>query len=273
MKKIIGIILVIIISMSFIGCDIVDKYIDYSKKGKVICTIDNEDGTQFIYNGTKYIVLNEIIDNENIGEWVGYIQKYIVMDSNYKVLKEKDITSKVIKDLKEIAEGVENEAKYIVPYNNVYTIKGNQNYNELIVIANGKLHKAIPSGNVKDNSLIIKFETIDNEGSNANDNFTINPNNCTQILSGEKTYQITNKTIDSGKLGEYLGIIPKSITFDNNTKKEIVKSELMKVELEPKELSKQQRITWNYGTIYNIKENNNATAVEINNKYYLAEIS
>ena len=269
MKKIVGIILVMIISMSFIGCGIVDKYIDYSKKGKVICTINNEDGTQFIYNGIKYTVLNEIIDNENIGEWVGYIQKYVVMDSNCKVLKEKEITSKVIKDLKEIAEGVENEAKYIVPYNNVYTIKGNQNYNELIVIANGKLHKAITSRNVTDNSLIIKFETIDNEGNNV----TINPNNCTQILSGEKTYQITNKTIDSRKLGEYLGIMPESITFDNNTKREIPKSELMKVELEPKELSKQQRITWNYGKIYSIKENNNTIAVEINNKYYLAEIS
>ena len=67
--------------------------------------------------------------------------------------------------------------------------------------------------------------------------------------------------------------MPESITFDNNTKREIPKSKLMKVELEPKELSKQQRITWNYGKIYSIKENNNTIAVEINNKYYLAEIS
>ena len=60
--------------------------------------------------------------------------------------------------------------------------------------------------------------------------FTINTQNYTQLLCGDKVYQITDETVPYENIGEYIDIIAESYTFDNDTKLQISKEELYHID-------------------------------------------
>ena len=97
--------------------------------------------TQFTYKGDSFTILDDTLSNSELGEWVGYIRKLAVIDSNGKILLQQDTEKATFKTLADIADS-KPDAAYIIPFLNVYTVKDG-NTQELIVDVNGGYHKAI----------------------------------------------------------------------------------------------------------------------------------
>lgn len=261
MKKTITSILMLLLCFVMTACIQVNKLISKQRADKEKCTLNQADARRFNYKDTEYLILADTVDNSELGEWVGYIQKLAVLDQSYRVLEEQAIEL-ALPDLKDIS----HETTFIVPFNNVYLYQEDQ----LIIDVNGNSHVAIPADK-SSGRLAISYTKVNTSPGGT---ISINPDNCTQLLYGEKIYQITEIPVDAEKIEQYLGIIAREITFDAVTKREISQSDLKTIEIAPGELSAQNRAQWSYMEVYTIQgiDPGSTFAVEINNQYVQAVV-
>lgn len=271
-KMILLVVAILLMGASMTGCSVLEKGIDEYSKDKEECVLNTDNVTQFTYKGDSFTILDDTLSNSELGEWVGYIRKLAVIDSNGKILLQQDTEKATFKTLADIADS-EPDAAYIIPFLNVYTVKDG-NTQELIVDANGGYHKAILNSSVTDKDTIFRYNQ---KVEAAEGDFTINTQNCTQLLCGDKVYQITDETVPDENIGEYIGeyidIIAESYTFDSETKLQIPKEELYHIDWSGKEKSSQKREQWTIGGIYEIldKDRTDSVAVEVNSEYRVAK--
>ena len=268
-KMILLVVAILLMGASMTGCSILEKGIDEYSKDKEECVLNTDNVTQFTYKGDSFTILDDTLSNSELGEWVGYIRKLAVIDSNGKILLQQDTEKATFKTLADIAD-LEPDAAYIIPFLNVYTVKAG-NTQELIVDANGGYHKAILNSSVTDKDNIFRYNQKVEAA--AEGDFTINTQNCTQLLCGDKVYQITDETVPDENIGEYIDIIAESYTFDSETKLQIPKEELYHIDWSGKEKSSQKREQWTIGGIYEIldKDRTDSVAVEVNSEYRVAK--
>lgn len=268
-KMILLVVAILLMGASMTGCSVLEKGIDEYSKDKEECVLNTDNVTQFTYKGDSFTILDDTLSNSELGEWVGYIRKLAVIDSNGKILLQQDTEKATFKTLADIADS-KPDAAYIIPFFNVYTVKDG-NTQELIVDVNGGYHKAILNSFVTDKDTIFRYNQ--KTEATAEGEFTINTQNCTQLLCGDKVYQITDETVPYENIGEYIDIIAESYTFDNDTKLQIPKEELYHIDWSGKEKSSQKREQWTIGGIYEIldKDRTDSVAVEVNSEYRVAK--
>lgn len=268
-KMILLVVAILLMGASMTGCSVLEKGIDEYSKDKEECVLNTDNVTQFTYKGDSFTILDDTLSNSELGEWVGYIRKLAVIDSNGKILLQQDTEKATFKTLADIADS-KPDAAYIIPFLNVYTVKDG-NTQELIVDVNGGYHKAILNRFVTDKDTIFRYNQ--KTEATAEGEFTINTQNCTQLLCGDKVYQITDETVPYENIGEYIDIIAESYTFDNDTKLQIPKEELYHIDWSGKEKSSQKREQWTMSGIYEIlhKDRTDSVAVEVNSEYRVAK--
>lgn len=229
------------------------------------CTVNNinknnsieiKEITKILLNGKEYTILSNIVEEKDLGNLIAPIQKYVVLDTNKKIIDIIDFNN--LDKIKEKA--------YLIQFSNIYSIK-NFEYDTIAVNINNKFYKAVYSENISNLDEVITLDNFNNIKT-----ISINIEDCTQIIYGDKIYQITNEIISNKNLDEYLGILGKNILYDKNTKKPILKENLKHLDILGSD--KQQRVNWIYGDVYSIKgvSIENSVAVKINNKYYLANV-
>ena len=140
-KMILLVVAILLMGASMTGCSVLEKGIDEYSKDKEECVLNTDNVTQFTYKGDSFTILDDTLSNSELGEWVGYIRKLAVIDSNGKILLQQDTEKATFKTLADIADS-KPDAAYIIPFLNVYTVKDG-NTQELIVDVNGGYHKAI----------------------------------------------------------------------------------------------------------------------------------
>lgn len=270
-KMILLVVAILLMGASMTGCSVLEKGIDEYSKDKEECVLNTDNVTQFTYKGDSFTILDDTLSNSELGEWVGYIRKLAVIDSNGKILLQQDTEKATFKTLADIADS-KPDAAYIIPFLNVYTVKDG-NTQELIVDVNGGYHKAILNRFVTDKDTIFRYNQ--KTEATAEGEFTINTQNCTQLLCGDKVYQITDETVPYENIGEYIDIIAESYTFDNDTKLQIPKEKLYHIDWSGKEKSSQKREQWTIGGIYEIlhKDRTDSVAVEVNSEYRWQNVS
>lgn len=216
-----------------------------------------------------YVILNDTVANSDLGEWVGYIHKLLVVDEQGNLLEQVDSDKKLANEIVRISQKYTSEV-YTVSYLNIYNTKDND-LDTLIVDVNGSFHRAVLANKITDNVNLIQFSNIGNPLHSQK--FTISKENCTQLIKGEIVYQITDEIISSDQLGSYLDILAKSILFDMNTKQPISKEEQNRIDWTGENSKHIQRINWVYKTIYTINRTDpeTAVAVNINNEYHVAK--
>lgn len=268
-KTLLLILTILLASASMTGCSVLEKGIEKYSKDKEKCVLNTDNVTQFTYKGDSYTILDDTLSNSELGEWVGYIRKLAVIDLNGKILFQQDTEKATFKTLADIAD-TEPNAAYIIPFLNVYMVKDG-NTQELIVDTNGGYYKAILNSSVTDNDVIFRYDqqTVASMGRE----FTINAQDCTQLLCGDRVYQITDETVPYENIGEYLDIIAESYIFDSNTKLQIPKKDLYHIDWSGKKQSAQKREQWSIGDIHEIlnKDKSGFVAVEINSEYRVAK--
>ena len=267
-RTLIFILSAVLLSGLLSGCSLVSQKIEQYSSDKEECSLNSDNVTQFTYKENSYTILDDTVSKEDLGNWVGYIRKLAVIDAKGKILVQQDTEKTTIRTLADIADKEPN-AFTVIPFLNVYESKDSTEKG-LIVDANGGYHKAILSDSITDSDNV--FDYSKQQSTTSSEGFSVNPQNCTQLISADKVYQITDKTVPDEQIGEYLDVIAQSFVFDKETKLEIPKEDLLKMDWDGNSSSKQQRDSWAYGQVRAIQNTDisNSVAVEINSEYRIA---
>lgn len=249
------------------GCSVVQDQIKENSSDKEQCILDEENVTKFTYRNKCYIILDDTVANENLGEWVGYIRKLAVVDENGKILMQEYIEDATFHTLADISDNAPN-AKYIIPFLNVYAVPNDASY--LIVDVNGGYHKAIPSKQLTDTDSVFDYKSAAEKSTG---DYNINPQNATQVISGDRIYQVTSEIVEKDQLGSYLDVMAKKVTFNADTKIPLTKEELNKIDWAGNSTG-QKRESWFYVDVCVISgtDTQEAIAVKVNNQYYIAKV-
>lgn len=268
-KKVLLISVILLIGVGMTGCSVLEKGMEEYCKDKDECVLNTDNVTQFSYRGDSYTILDDMLSNSELGDWVGYIRKLVVTDSNGKILLQQDTEKATFKTLADIIDS-EPEAAYIIPFLNVYTVKDG-NLQVLIVDVNGGYHKAIRSTSISDSDDIFHYDNQQTETEGGE--FTVNPKDCTQLICGDKVYQITEETITNEYVGEYLDIIAEAYTFDTDTKLKVPKEDLYRIDWFGTGEDTREYEQWTLGEICKISgvDIADSVAVEVNTEYRLAK--
>jgi len=259
---VIGVIGVMMLT-SFVGCDAKKEYLKNQDKEE--CTLVENDATKFKYDDKEYTILNETVDEDKCGSWVGFIQKYAAIDKDYNIVKKVDIETNAVSTAKEIAKDTK-DASFYVPYMNVYKKDDN-----VYIDVDNAYHKTVLSKDVKDSDKKIAFTENKKKEENASNNVEVNKNDVKKINYKGKTYKITNEKVNEDKKGDFIGSISQTITYDKETGKRLSKDDLSKVDVDGDGVSKQKRESIEYGLLYAVKGDKNSIAVEVNNDLVYAK--
>ncbi len=255
---------VFIVIISLAGCSLGDKIEKYSAN-KEHCFLNTENVTQFSYMGADYTILDDTVPNGGLGEWIGYIRRLAAVDETGKILFQDSMQTAAFQTPADHA-AIAQKTAYIIPFLNVYAAPNTDDY--LIVDVNGGYHKAIRSEKVKDTDPVFDFKSAPS----VTGKFEIDPENATRLICGGAVYQVTSEPVSADKLGSYIDIIAKSVTFDTETKRPLSKNHLNKLDLTGKSAG-QGREMWFYAVVYEIygTDKKEAVAVKINNCCYIAK--
>lgn len=264
-KMIMALLFSFVLWISLAGCSLQDKIEEYSRD-KEQCYLNPENITQFFYKENTYTILEDIVSNGKLGEWIGYIRQFAVIDETGTLLLQENMELATFPSFADLAAKTP-EAAYIIPFLNVYMPPNTDTY--LIVDVNGNYHRAVISETVTETDKIFHYKKIKQS---ITGKFEINPQNATQLLCDGAIYQVTSDTISDSELGSYIDILAKSVTFDMKTKIPFTKENLSKIDWYGKTAG-QQREQWFYTDIYEIygTDRAEAVAVQINNCYYVAK--
>ncbi len=261
------IIFIITLSIILSACSIIDNKISALNNEIPKWEINKDNGTQVIYDNKFYQIIRGEIDKNEIGKLIGRIGKIAILDGNYQLIGQEVLN---VSNFFDIGVNLEEESKYIVPFQNIYESQNEKNSDIVIVDVNGKYHKAISIDKKIQSNMAIEFEDIYLKFRNG---FKLNKENYNQILNGDKIYLITKEVVDIENLDLLLDAINKTKIIDIKTGRKIDKSESKKIEIIPDKLSSQERKYIEFGDIYSIKNMNidEFVAIKINEEYRLAK--
>ncbi len=262
-KKYFTIFFLMMFCITLTGCGIIQDKIEENFSDKEECVLNTDNVTQFTFMSDSYTILEDTYYNESIGEWVGYIRKVAAVNEDGKILEQNDMDKSIF----DFREGIDDNA-IVISFLNVYTASDDSDY--LIVDVNNDHHKAIPTEKITTQDTIFDFTSLKQDS--LSNQFKINPDNATQLICDGVIYQVTSETVSDSELGNYLTVIAEQITFDSDTKKSLSTDELNSIDWFGE--NSQKRDSWFYKDIYEISgiSVTDAVAVNINYKYYKAEV-
>jgi len=232
------------------------------------CIIDAQQAFKLIFKGEQYVILEEKAEENAVGKKIGAIQKYIALDSEYRVLSEQQASTNPVKDLIKLKQSSKGAISYKL-FLNVYESKVSQD--EIIIEVEDAFHVAKHENEISDEDKKIQLlADLDDEMLE----IEINPNDCTQLIVGNQRYQITKEKVDQSKIGEYMYMLAEARTFNVKDGKPLSKADLGKLKVLPGEDEQGERVVWTYGAVYNTLETleDSVLYVEINDAYMIAKL-
>ena len=135
---------------------IIKKVMHYPIKDKIVCKVNAKNATQISYKEVIYQISNVSLDMSKIGGWNGIINRVAVIDKKDCILKQKEIDSSAQLTINDMRENLPKDAKFIVSFLSVCSIKGTDNKEAIAVQVNNKFYKAIPVGDASTDKTAIK---------------------------------------------------------------------------------------------------------------------
>lgn len=249
------------------GCSAPEKELEQRMKDKEECTLEMEDDIRVTYDGNAYVILKETAQKEEVGTWVGYIQKLVGVEKTGKVL----FCEELLQGLDKMAE-LDQSADLVVTFLNVYRTREEEK-DVLLVDVNGNYQKAVTEELLEDGGEPLLVADLLDSYETAGD-FAVNQENATQLVCGEAVYQVTDEEVSPDQLGAYLDCIAQRVTFDSDTKEIIASGELGRIDWTGEEEAKRGRTVWLYTDVYEIQgtEKTSMVAVRVNGDYRVAKI-
>ncbi|MBZ9607491.1 NisI/SpaI family lantibiotic immunity lipoprotein [Clostridium estertheticum] len=136
---------------------IIKKVMHYPIKDKIICKVNVKNATQISYKEVTYQISNVSLDQSKIGGWNGIINQVAVVDKNNCILKQKEIDSSAQLTIKDMKENIPKDAKFIVSFLSVCSIKDVDTKDAIAVQVDNNFYKAIPVGSASTDKTVIKL--------------------------------------------------------------------------------------------------------------------
>lgn len=165
----------IIFLATFTSCSSLQEKINESSNNKFECTLNDNNVTEFTYRSENYTILNDYVDDKNLGNWVGFIRKLVAVDDNGKILVSEDIEHADFRSLRDLNDRAPN-AVVLISFLNCYASSDDNSF--LIVDANGAYYKAIPTNKLSKQDVIFDFKASVDKFTTE---ITINPEKNTDI--------------------------------------------------------------------------------------------
>ncbi|MBU3130165.1 NisI/SpaI family lantibiotic immunity lipoprotein [Clostridium tagluense] len=124
---------------------IIKKVRTYEIKDKIVCRVNAKNATQISYKEVTYQISNVSLNQSKIGGWNGIIDRVAVLDKKNCILSQKEIDSSATLTINDMMENLPKDAKFIVSFQNVCSIKGTDNKEAIAVQINNSFYKAIPA--------------------------------------------------------------------------------------------------------------------------------
>ncbi|HEM2868469.1 TPA: NisI/SpaI family lantibiotic immunity lipoprotein [Streptococcus suis] len=237
MRKILFSLVVLIGICTLVACRLVaNKTIEFH----------DQSFNQFTYKGNDYTIMNQIVDENDLGTVKESFFKTLVIDRN----SQKVVTKS-------------NSDTVSLAYSGLYNFSDG-----LAISINDSYYKVSLSSDVQSNNEMLSLEEFNNNS--AGGELAIDPSDCRIVKFNNKKFRISSDIVSDDKLKEFLGVIADSKTFILNTGQEISKSELNKIDYSGSN-SNEKREVWDYGEVYLLAEEG-TIAVEINNEFRIARI-
>ncbi|HEL0601838.1 TPA: NisI/SpaI family lantibiotic immunity lipoprotein [Streptococcus equi subsp. zooepidemicus] len=201
---------------------------------------------QFTYKGNDYTIMNQIVDENDLGALKESFFKTLVIDTN---------TQKIIRK--------SNSDTISLAYTGLYNLNDG-----LAISVNNSYYKVSLSSDLKSKNEMLSLEVFKNNS--AGGKLAIDSSDCRIVKFNNRKFRISSEVVSDDKLKELLGVIADSKTFILDTGKEIPKSELNKIDYFGSN-SDEDREVWDYGEVYSL-DKKDVIAVEINAEYRIAYI-
>lgn len=200
---------------------------------KVKCTIKAEDMITISYKDKEYVVLDEEISANDLGDWVGYIYQNI--------------------------SGV--------MFATVYQYEEDESF--IVVAADNLFYRAIEKDKLTvDRVVLIIEESKQLPETNGQQKISVNAADVTEVIYGDKVYRITEEKVDREQLGNFIASIAKYMVYDMVNLTEIEQEEYAKIDWDGGDNGRYAvRV---YGNVYHIKDTEDKLGVEVNGVYYIA---
>ena len=237
MRKILFSLVVLIGICTLVACRLVDN--------KTI-ELHDQSFNQFTYKGNDYTIMNQIVDENDLGTVKESFIKTLVIDKK---------TQKVISK--------SNSDTISLSYNGLYNFSDG-----LAISINDSYYKVSLSSDVKSNNEMLNLEKFKNNS--VDGNLSVDSSDCRIVKFNNRKFHISSEIVSDDKLKEFLGVIADLKIFILNTGQEIPKSELNKIDYFGSNSDEKIEV-WDYGEVYLLAEEG-TIAIEINNEYRIARI-
>ena len=127
--------------------------------GERVWTVDSENAARVFRDGTVYRVTGASVEASRLGGWVGVVKTAVVLDEHGTVLKSRKLDRPVRETVLSLEEDLPPGARVIVPFQNVYTVKGEEEEDAVAVgIGNNDFYRAVPEDAVSGADAAIDYE-------------------------------------------------------------------------------------------------------------------
>lgn len=136
----------------------IEQISQYKNRNKTVCTVNPRNGTQVVYEGRTYQILNEHVPDSQIGGWNGVFRKIAILDDHLRVIKEMKSDVDCTSRINELKSNPPRGMKYIVVYFNEFSIKRTDERNAIAVNLDSGTYKAVPVNGISKNEAVVQLK-------------------------------------------------------------------------------------------------------------------
>lgn len=206
-------------------------------EGKEKCSVSISDNITITYDKEAYVILTEEVPKDTVGAWVGYVNENIsgAMFSTVYLDKKEDC---------------------------------------IYVAVNDGFYKAVKAETLEKNQMPMRLDNTEVFGMDESirfDGIEVNPENGTQLICGDKVYQVTDEELSRERVDHYIASISAYVVFDTDTKQILSQEEYAKIDWDGTKSEGEGRTVWVYTDVWGIKDSEpDSIAVRVNGVYYIA---
>lgn len=202
--------------------------------------------------GETFYVCAASVGAARRGAWTGTVERWLLVDGSGAVLGQTSLG-----DVEAARQLAADTPAQVVAYYNVYADAADEN--ALLVEIDNVLHPLTRQP---------PQEPFAPKAAAPEDAWTL-ARDCRVLVHGETRYRVTQDA--AAETDAYLGMLARTLVFDEETGLEIPKAELEALELTPGPLSRQQRVQRTYGAVYGIPGSEDV-AVEVDGVLRVARL-
>lgn len=240
------------------------------------CALDPGNAARFTLGDTSYTILDDIASPEETGVRIGALHVIAAVDARGRVVAQQSLADAITLDMSALADAAASTA-CVVSYANVYGTAGSTSAPQdglpaplLIVDVNGTQHRAALTAGLAADERPFDPVALAAAATDAPSSFSVDPDNALRIVTDRATYEVSDQPAADEALGDLLGMVAASVTYEADTLRPLERDELAALDWSGEHAA--ERITRIYGEVRSLADADpsHTIAVEADGVFYRA---